>query len=358
MRELNNLENDPDALAAVGAEILEFIESTRYLLIPSSERLTDSVILLRRLVRISHRVLPIKSYFNLLRDLQRIALTGRMLAEAAVKDMPASNAAQVAAKKDAFEQHLARVRALLVAHPVGEVEGKDIAASVRHQLCTEDVFCAACAFLQLEVSRRGSIYYITGESPEFLETKKNSTKTRDPLAIDNEVTLKMLASNLARPDAERGTVEQTQITNGFNLLAKQYQLFVQMPAVVRWLKEGEHLAQARRMVDVREHFGLTLREYTTTMAMARQMGLSTLKPKRASSGNKYTLNQKIEERVLMEAERRGYTPNRTLNVMLADFFMLIDARQREKKSQGSVTAGHTKKTGIKHGKATGRGRHP
>lgn len=329
MRELSNIENDPNALMALSAEIVDFATHARHLLIPSTEQLTDAAILLRRLVLISHKVLPIKSYFNLLRDLQRIVMTSAVLAREKTQDMPDSTPELAAKKRAAYEQYDAQYRASLSAHPVGEIEGEKVAAMVRHQLCTEDVFCAACAFLQLEVARRGSIYYIRGESPEFLETKKN----RDPLSMDNEITLKTLASNLARPDAERGAVEQTQIAYGFNFLAKLYQLFVKMPLVIQWIKEGEHLASPRRMVDVRAHFNLTLRDYETVMVMARQMGLSVIKSRKSSSSNKYTLNQKIEERVLAEAERRGYTPNRALNVLLSDFFMLIDARHRAKEAQ-------------------------
>lgn len=355
MRELSNIENDPNALMALSAEIVDFATHARYLLIPSTEHLTDAVILLRRLVLISHKVLPIKSYFNLLRDLQRIVMTSAVLASEKTQHMPDATPEQVEKKRAAYEQYDAQFRASLAAHPAGQIEGEKIAAMVRHQLCTEDVFCAACAFLQLEVSRRGSIYYIRGESPEFLETKKN----RDPIPMDNEVTLKTLASNLARPDAVLGAVEKTQIAYGFNLLAKLYQLFVKMPLVIQWIKEGEHLANPRRMVDVRAHFNLTLRDYDTIMVMARQMGLSVIKSRKSGSSNKYTLNQKVEERVLAEAERRGYTPNRVLNVLLLDFFMLIDARHRaeaikkakqDTKAEKPASKASTKK-GARHGEA-------
>ena len=113
------------------------------------------------------------------------------------------------------------------------------------------------------------------------------------------------------------------------------------------------------MVDVRAHFNLTLRDYDTVMVMARQMGLSVIKSRKSSSSNKYTLNQKIEERVLAEAERRGYTPNRALNVLLSDFFMLIDARHRAKEAQKSKqdtpaekpASKASSKKGARHGEA-------
>ena len=351
MRELTNIENDPDALMALGSEIVEFATSARYLLIPSTQLLTEAVILLRRLVLISHKVLPVKSYFNLLRDLQRLVMTAALMAHEQTKDMPESSEEEQEAKRAKFAELDAHYRSALAAHPVGELEGDQIAAQVRHRLCPEDVFCAACAFLQLEVSRRGSIYYIRGESPEFLETKKN----RDPLAMDNEITLKTLASNLARPDAERGAVEQTQITYGFNLLAKLYGLFVKRPAVIQWIKDGEHLAQPRRKIDVRSHFNLSLRDYETVMVMARQLGLSAHKTRKVSDATRFTLNAKNYERVLSEAERRGYTPHRMLNVLLNDFFMLIDARQRTReaqkvKAQSEQTDATPKKEG-RHGKA-------
>ena len=63
--------------------------------------------------------------------------------------------------------------------------------------------------------------------------------------------------------------------------------------------------------------------------------------------------------MLAEAERRGYTPNRVLNVLLSDFFMLIDARHRAKEAQKakqdtpaekSASKASTKK-GARHGEA-------
>ena len=117
--------------------------------------------------------------------------------------------------------------------------------------------------------------------------------------------------------------------------------------------EGEHLAQPRRMVDVRAHFNLTLRDYDTIMVMARQMGLSTIKSRKTTSANKYTLNQNVEQRVMAEAERRGYTPNRALNVLLTDFFMLIDARHRAQKSKSSGAADIPVKTVKKKGARDG-----
>ena len=323
MRALSNVEQDPAALKALSAEIADFCLRTRYLLIPSPEQLTDIVILLRRLVLISHKVLAIKAYYNLLRDLQRIVMTSAVLAHERTKDMPEGTAEEIQAKREAYEQYDAQFNATLAAHPIGEVEGEHIASLVRHRLCTEDVFCAACSFLQVEVSKRGSIYYIRGESPQFSETKKN----RDPLVMHNEITLKTLASNLARPDLERGGIEQTQITYGFNLLAKLYQLFVMMPVVIQWMKEGEHLANPRRKVDVRVHFDLTLREYDSLMVMARQMGMTTIKARKTQE-HKWTLNAKQEERVLAHALATGVSPNRALNALLQDLFQLIDARRR------------------------------
>lgn len=326
MRELSNIEHDPAALLALSEEIADFCVRTRYLLIPSPEQLTDAVILLRRLVLISHKVLPIKSYFNLLRDLQRIVLTSSVLAHEKTQDMPEGTEQELDAKRAAYERLDAQFKATLAAHPVGEIEGERIAALVRHRLCTEDVFCAACSFLQIEVSKRGSIYYIRGESPEFMETKRK----RETLVMDNEIILKTLASNLARPDLERGAIEQNQITYAFNLMAKLYQLFIKMHYVVQWIKEGEHLANPRRKVDVRQHFGLTLRDYDTVMVMARQMGMSTLKPAKKAKAIKWTLHTAHEARVLAHSEKTGYSPNRALNSLLHDFFMLIDSRKREK----------------------------
>lgn len=339
MRELNNLEKDPAALIALSAEIVDFTEQTRYLLIPSEADLANAVILLRRLVLISHKILPAKSYFNLLRDLQRVVMTAEILASQRVEAMTSDESGQVKDKEAAYAEAVAHFKALLVAHPVGKIEGDKVAAKVRHQLCTEDVFCAACSFLELFLSKRGSIYYINGESPDFKETKKD----RDPLSLENEVTLKTFASNLARPDSDRGDVERGQIDYGFNLLTKQYHLYSLMPKVVQWYEEGQTLMTPRRKIDVRKKFNLTLREYDTIMTMARQTGLVESIARRKGSQEKYTLNTKIEERVIEEAKRRGHTPNRALNAILKDFFMLIDNKRRKAQVREAHAAEATQK---------------
>lgn len=331
MRELTNIENDREALLALSGEIVDFATKTRYLLIPSTEQLTEAVILLRRLVLVSHKVLAAKSYFNLLRDLQRIVMTAAVVAHDKTKDMPQGTAAEKALYEARFSELEAEYREALRLHPVGKLEGDHVATQVRLRLCTEDVFAAACAFLQLQISRRGSIYYLRGESPEFLETKKN----RDPIVLDSEIALKALSSNLARPDAERGGVEQTQIAYGYNLLAKLYSLFVQMPAVIQWVKEGEHLSTPRHKIDVRQHFNLSLRDYEKVMLYARQMGIYSVRTRKPSDATRYTLNDRNQERIVAEAKKRGYTPQRMLNTALEDFFMLIDKRQRQRDAENA-----------------------
>ena len=293
------------------------------------------VLLLRRLALVSQKVIAAKSYFNLLRDLQRVVMTAEAMAIAEVAKMPAGGA-EDAAQRWARRQELEAVyRAKLTGRYPGEVEGDKIATLVRHRLVTEDVFCAAAAFLQLEVSRRGSSFYIRGESTEFLETKRN----RDPFSIESEVNLKTLSANLARPDLERGKVEQDAITYGYNLLAKRYNLFILVPTIMQWIKEGESLSQPRRKIDVRAQFRLKLRDYDVVMVMARQMGYAKLRTRRASPDSRYALNAANQERVVAEAARRGYTPHRMLNTILRDFFTLIDKNERARAKAESAQAG-------------------
>ncbi|MFP3526565.1 hypothetical protein SB912_29175, partial [Pantoea sp. SIMBA_072] len=87
----------------------------------------------------------------------------------------------------------------------------------------------------VEIGKQGSVYYLSGESPDFKETKKN----RNPLDLSDEVVLKSLSSGLARPDTDRGAVERGQIDSGFNHLVRLNQLHNLMLESVRLMKADE-----------------------------------------------------------------------------------------------------------------------
>jgi len=272
-------------------EIQKFAQGFRSLLIPSSEVLTNTAVILRRLILLSDKVLPVKSYFNMVQQMQRAAFFAEGMAD--VKD-------KLKERLQQFDQNSQRA------------------------LCTEDTFVIVCSYLGGEVAKQGSVHYLRGQSPDFKETKKH----RNPLDMSKEVVLKGLSSALARPDIERGSIERGQIDSGFNHLARLNALAIAMLDVVEWIRICEKNGTPCRKIDVRAKFDLSHTDYERVMAMARRAGLYTLRSHKKDPANKYTLKAKIHQRVVEQAARFGHTPQKTLNKILDDFFSLIDYSAR------------------------------
>ncbi|WP_323025715.1 hypothetical protein [Castellaniella sp.] len=279
--------------AALARDIQKFAQGFRSLLIPSAEVLTNTAILLRRLIRLSDKVLPVKSYFNMVQQMQRAAFLAEGMAADAIQ-----------------AEGLPGVQRL-------ERESQ-------RALCTEDTFVIVCSFLGGEVAKQGSVHYLRGQSPDFKETKKH----RNPLDLSKEVVLKGLASALARPDQERGSIERGQIDSGFNHLARLNTLAIVMLDVVEWIRFCEKNNTPCRKIDVRTRFDLSHTDYERVMAMARRAGLYALRSNTKDPANKYTLKAKVHQRVVAQAAVYGYTPQKTLNKILDDFFGLIDYSNR------------------------------
>nr|MDO6948486.1 hypothetical protein [Xanthomonas vasicola]MDO6960476.1 hypothetical protein [Xanthomonas vasicola] len=260
-------------------KVLHMAQEMRSLLVPSPDVLLDTVRQLHPIVSLSNKVLPLKSYFNIVQDIQRTKFVAS----------------------------------------VGPTVGVDSAKKqAQRALCTEDIFMLACAYLQLEIAKQGSIYYLTGESPDFKETKLN----RNPLDLSDEVALKTISSGLARPDAERGAVERGQIDSGFNHLAKINTLHRTMQDAVALFKQDPAL----RKIDIRNKFGLSHTDYERMMSMARREGLISLRSRKKDPANSYQLKQNNHARVVEIAKKRGHTPQKTLNQILEDFFAILDKR--------------------------------
>ena len=353
MRAANELK-ESKAKGTLGRQILVFAQGLgfRSLLVPSPEVLAETVVILHPLVALSDKVLPLKSYFNMVQQVQRTTHLAWALAQALTKDLPADAPEVKAERAAALEVELRSKGAVYLAAALADEAKKNsgvgsqatpeqraaverdllqkINQDAQRRLCTEDVFMVACAFLEVEIAKQGSVYYLKGESPDFKETKKN----RNPLNLADEVTLKTLSSGLARPDEERGTVERGQIDSGFNHLAKLNKLHLTMAEVVHWIKEGDQKNTPRRKIDVRKQYGLSHTDYERIMSMARREGLISFRNRKKDPSNSYVLRAKNHQRVVEYAEKFGHSPQKTLNKILDDFFDLIEKR-REMSSVGS-----------------------
>ncbi|MEH6416419.1 MULTISPECIES: hypothetical protein [Pseudomonas] len=264
---------------------MSLAQGLRSLLVPSPDVLADTVKELYPLVNLSDKVLPLKSYFNMVQDIQRAKHT-----------QAAMRAADEPLSREAIQQGVSR------------------------KLCTEDIFMVACSFLEVEIAKQGSVYYLSGESPDFKETKKN----RNPLDLSDEVVLKNLSSGLARPDTDRGAVERGQIDSGFNHLVRLNQLHNLMVESVRLMKADERLTK----VDIRKKFNISHTDYERMMSMARRSGLISFRNRKKDPSNSYTLRNDNHERVSEHAKNFGHTPQKMLNKILDDFFAMLEKRKK------------------------------
>jgi len=327
----------------LGKQILGFAQSFRSLLVPSPDVLTETALILRPLITLSDKVLPLKSYFNMVQQVQRTGHLAWALAQTLTKDLPTSTPAEAKAKAErATELELelrtkgsAYITAALVedakkSSGVSSEQEKAVENEVlqkinqtaQSRLCTEDVFMVACSFLKAEIAKQGSIYYLKGESPDFKETKKN----RNPLNLNDEVVLKVLASGLARPDEERGAVERGQIDSGFNHIVRLNKLYMTMSEAVRWIKEGDQQNNPRCKIDVRNRFRLSHTDYERIMLIARREGLISFRNRKKDPANNYTLRAINHQRVTDYAQQFGYSPQKMLNRILEDFFAMLKKR--------------------------------
>lgn len=340
--------NELKAKGALGKEILVFSQGFRSLLVPAPEVLADTILTMQPLVALSDKVLPLKSYFNVVQQVMRTSYLASALAQeltqeaAADLEDPNSRAERAAS----LEVELRSRGAVYLASALVDATRKnsgfnDVSPEQREEferdlfqkldqeaqrkLCTEDVFMVACAFLKVEIAKQGSVYYMKGESPDFKETKKH----RNPLNLKDEVVLKTLSSGLARPDEERGAVERGQIDSGFNHLVRLNNLYNTMNEVVRWIKDGDIKNTPRRKIDVRKHFGLSHTDYERLMSIARREGIMSFRNRKKDPSNRYVLRANNHQRVTEFAEKFGHSPQKTLNRILDDFFELIENR-REK----------------------------
>ncbi|ANN80831.1 hypothetical protein [Bordetella flabilis] len=318
-------------------EIQKFAQGFRSLLIPSPAVLANTAILLKRLVLLSDKVLPVKSYFNMVQEMQRAAFLAEGMAADAVQAEGLTGERAAERTREIIREVEAKGAtfwSIAAKDAKGELKERlqQLDQDSQRALCTEDTFVIVCSYLKGEVAKQGSVHYLRGQSPDFKETKKH----RNPLDLSKEVVLKGLSSALARPDAERGSIERGQIDSGFNHLARLNSLAIIMLDVVEWIRVCEKNGTPCRKIDVRAKFDLSHTDYERVMAMARRAGLYTLRSHKKDPSNRYTLKSKIHQRIVDQAAIFGYTPQKTLNKILDDFFRLTDYSARLGRSPEQV----------------------
>lgn len=262
-------------------KLIEFAKAKvqrRLLQYSSVETLADTVAILYRVAVLADKQMPIKAYFDVVRQIQN---------------------------------------------------------NEQRPLCFEDEFVLALAFLELEVAKLGAVIYLKGESPDYRDTKKG----RALLETSDDNVLKTLSSALARPNADRGEVEMGMIESAVRRMAKLIDLHNAMPEAARILKEKGTKQDVLSSVKVgirREK--LTLTDYDIIMRMARRENRVDQRAREKDPQNSYELRADNHQRVVEMALKRGMTPRRCLNTIVADFFAMLD-RQSLAGSSGGKKGG-------------------
>lgn len=325
-------------------KLLAFVQNYPTMSIPSQRVLADTVIILHGLVEVSDKVLTLKSYYNMVQDMQRTTYLADSLAWETLNHLPRETDEEQAAlqlqvdalRRDYQVQGAARLTEALASitmlDKTPQERTRQLLQDAKPFLCTDDVFMVACAYLGVEIGKHGSVFYLKGESPDFKETKRN----RSPRNLRHEKVLRDLSESLYRLDQDRGKVEQSYIDGGFNHLVKRNDLRMKMRAAAAWIKQGKREGQQYSKTDVINAFNLSLTNYERMMSMARREGLLLMRAPRKDPTNAYTLSTKNHAQVIAFAEKFGHSPSKTLNKILDDHFDHLEFRRKKAEMTASV----------------------
>lgn len=102
------------------------------------------------------------------------------------------------------------------------------------QVCVDDEFLAACVMLDLEVSVFSAVYCLKGLSSDFKETKMN----RDMIDASSHFSAADLRHKLSKPNEIRGAVESNTIYTSFNRLVRRMHLYKCAEEIMQQLDGG------------------------------------------------------------------------------------------------------------------------
>ncbi|MDR2208667.1 MAG: hypothetical protein LBE22_06830 [Azoarcus sp.] len=331
------------------------------LIVASPAILADTVRLLWLTISLLDKDLLLKAVFNWVQRSQRVQYLAQALAEIRTRNMPEGTEAQreqKAERKLALVAELNRPLSLylesqkpdqghgLLQTAIGVYEEgvkrsqPDIALdrmisleefqTLEQQatqfLATEDVFVAACLFLQVEISKDRSMLFIKGESPSF----KVSKREREPIFLGelpySTDAAKKISHSLSRPDSDRGEVEQNYITAAFNHLVKINKYYSQIKAVAAYLNEDAN----RTKRDAMQFFGITNIDFERITLLARRAGILTWRVKRRTP-NSYPINTEEQEFLTWYAKKMKITEPKALNMIISRFANLVRMQEEKEK---------------------------
>ncbi len=101
-------------------------------------------------------------------------------------------------------------------------------------ICLDDEFLAGCALLNLEISLFSAVYFMRGISVDFKETKFN----RNVVDLINNVILADLRHKLAKPNEIRGAVESNTIQTCYSRLLRRINLYKRSNEIIKRIQYG------------------------------------------------------------------------------------------------------------------------
>lgn len=298
--------------------IIGYAMKYKSLIAANPDLVEDTLAIVTHLIGISARVVPLKSYFNLCQQIQRInyftvALTNKQPIEEEKCD------------KDNIQDMANKLRGKSL-EDIASLLGNDynkFARESKQHICNEDSFIVACSYLNADIAKHGVVIYMSGRSPDLKDAKLHKIK----INLEEGYELKKLSALLAKPDKRRGLIEQGQITSGYNYLAHLNNLHIIADEVAQWINEGEKTNCPPNNTEIKQKYGLTQTDLDSVYKIARRKGLISSWTKTRQSDNKYTLLKENHEKVRKYSEKFGNTPQKTLNTIVSDFFKLIENRQ-------------------------------
>ena len=306
-----------------GETLITFIQTDlpkTGLIVASPNILADTVRILRQTISLLDKALQLKAVFNWVQRSQRVQYLSQALMAIRIQKAPmGSDERMMNERAKAIAIELSQHLALYLESPdrgmqidpalnvfVSPEEFQLLEQQATQFLTTEDIFVAACMFLQVQISKDRSMLFVSGESPDF----KDSKRERQPVNLDEAA--KSVSHSLSRPDNNRGSVEQNCIASAFNHLVKLNKFYAQIKAVAAYLNEDAD----RTKKDAMQFFKLSSTSFENIMVLARREGIVEWRIRRRPA-TRLPINASNQDFIAAWADARKITEAKALNQIVA-----------------------------------------
>lgn len=185
-------------------------------------------------------------------------------------------------------------------------------------------FISACALLDIEISKKGNIYYAKGQA----ETYKDSRSKREVLSLTDPAAVSKLTERLIHFD-KMGDIERNFIEVGCKYLWQLINLLKILPDFVTLYKSDSTYKQD----EAHQNFRITRAQYKKLEAIAAQYGLveTTQKKESAPTKKQYKLSSVNTEFIdKLAASEFNNDRNAALNNVINSFREIL-ARSKQRK---------------------------